>query len=159
MNKLVSESLTEYINGENVEQVNEAIDPATIEILGGTLTALLAAGGLGVLHDKLKSSSNKVAQKIGGALDKVGKAAGDSIKGGSTSESLAEELSTVNEAALDPQMIELAQITAGSLGAVLAAGGGALLIDKLQKSENPTAKKFAAFLGKLGKGAQQGVSQ
>ena len=163
MNKLVSESLSEYIQGDEVNEstVNEAVDPMAIQMLAGTITALLASGGLAVLHDKMKKSDNKIAKKIALAMEKAGKSAGSGIKGGVTSESFAADLrrsQKVNEA-LDPAMMELATIAAGTIGTTIAAGGLAVLIDKLQKSENPTAKKFAKFLGGLAKGAKSGVTQ
>lgn len=160
MNKLVSESLNEYINEEPVNElvINEAVDPQALQMLVGTISVLAASGGLAVMLKKIKESPNKTAKKFTAAMDavgKVGKSLGSGIKGGSTS---LGESQKINEA-LDPAMIELATIAGGTLLSTIAVGGTAVLIDKLQKSKNPTVIKFAKLLGAMGKGAASGATQ
>lgn len=161
MNKLVSESLNEYINDESTVKVNEAVDPATIDMIVGTLTAIAAGGGLGLalLRDKLAQSDNKKVKRFAQAVGAVGKSASKSVKGGSTS--LGEGVKSrknINEA-LDPAVIEMISILAGTIGTTIAVGGAAALISKLQKSNNPAIKKIMGFLGGAAKGAKAGVTQ
>jgi hypothetical protein len=79
--------------GINEANLDEAVDPAALQAIGGALGVLAAGGGLAALQQWLKQKNPKVAA----ALEQMGSAAGGGIKGGVTSEGMMTEEEIVEE--------------------------------------------------------------
>ena len=128
------------------ENINEAVSPELLQSAAGVLGVVTASGGIAALQNYLKTKHPKAAA----ALEKLGGAAGTSIRGEGVVEmtegdDVVPVDDTMNESAM-AMSPELLQAAGGMLG-VLAASGGIAALQNYLKTKNP---KLAAALEQLG---------
>lgn len=157
------DSINESEEMNEKKHINEAVDPAVIQSIGGALGVLAASGGIAALQKYLTQKFPKAAE----ALAQTGAAASSGIKGGTTSMGgMTEEMGVEDKScgdeihndvsdeqideAVDPAVL---QSVGGALG-VLAASGG---IAALQSYLSQKFPKVADALAQAGAAASGGI--